>query len=153
MLALEDSDMNELAKRIHTLYFLATPHRGSDLAKTLGLMLKLSHSSKPYVGELERNSESIASINDSFRHISKNLHLWSFYETLESNIGGLQVLIVDPSSATLGYEKEKPVPVLADHRGISKFPNQDDPKYRTLRNHLVGTVDMISLEGNHNTCV
>lgn len=148
MLAREDTDLNEIANRIHTLYFLATPHRGADLAKTLEFVLKLSHSSKPYVNELERNSESIATINDSFRHVSKNLHLWSFYETLRSTIGGLQVLIVDQSSATLGYEKEKPVPLLADHRGISKYQNQEDSNYKTLRNHFVATIDMISSEGN-----
>lgn len=148
MLACEDTDLNEIASRIHTLYFLATPHRGADLAKTLEFLLKLSHSSKPYVNELERNSESIATINDSFRHVSKGLHLWSFYETIRSTIGGLQVLIVDQSSATLGYEKEKPVPLLADHRGISKFQNQEDSNYRTLRNHFVATIDAISSEGS-----
>src|SRR5215469_11463408 len=107
MLAREDPDLKDLASRIHTLYFLATPHQGSDLAKILVNILKVSYGPKPFVTELDRNSESIASINDSFRHYAEDLQLWSFYETVPTGFKLTNVIIVDKASATLGYPKEK----------------------------------------------
>ncbi|KAH8589976.1 hypothetical protein B0O99DRAFT_315745 [Bisporella sp. PMI_857] len=146
MSAREDSDFRELADRIHTIYFLATPHRGANLAKTLESILKVSYP-KSYVPELRPNSETIASINDSFRHVGKHLNLWSFYEKQKTTIAKkVSVLIVDESSATLGYEKEKPVPLDADHRTICKFQTPDDHNYRTLRNNFVRTIEDITAE-------
>lgn len=107
ILAREDHALKKLASRIHTLYFLATPHRGSDLTKTLVNILRVSYGQKPFVMELDRNSRSIASINDSFRHLAEDLQLWSFYETIPSNIVIKNAMIVDKTSAILGYAKER----------------------------------------------
>jgi len=148
MLAREDPDMKDLASRIHTLYFLATPHRGSDLAKILVNVLKVSYGTKPFVTELDRNSESIASINDSFRHYAQDLQLWSFYETVPSNFVLTNVIIVDKASATLGYAKERVSLLNADHCTICKFDQQTDPNYRTLHNAFITTIDTIISEGN-----
>lgn len=137
----------ELARRIHTLYFLATPHRGSELTKTLVNILKVSYGQKPYVTELDRNSGSIASINDSFRHFAEDLQLWSFYETLPSNLVVTSAIIVDKVSANLGYAKERTALLNADHRGVCKFDLPTDPNYKTLRNAFVTTVDSILSEG------
>ena len=56
-------------------------------------------------------------------------------------MGIISSLIVDPDSATLGYRKEKQIPMNADHRSICKFDTSSDPNYVTLRNALVSTVD------------
>jgi hypothetical protein len=148
MLAREDPDLKDLASRIHSLYFLATPHRGSDLAKILVNILKVSYGTKPFVTELERNSESIASINDSFRHCSEDLQLWSFYETVPSNFVLTKMIIVDKASATLGYAKERSSLLNADHCSICKFDQQTDPNYQTLRNAFITTIDTILSECN-----
>jgi hypothetical protein len=148
MLAQEDPGLRDLAHRIHTLYFLATPHRGSDLAKTLSNILQVSHGPKPFLRELDRSSETIASINDSFRHFSEGLQLWSFYETLPSNLVLAKALIVDKSSATLGYANERTLLLNADHRGVCKFDLPTDPNYQTLRKSFITTIDSILLEGN-----
>lgn len=153
LLAREDPELRELARRIHSLYFLATPHRGSHLARTLSNILQVSfgpvsYGAKPFVAELNRTSETIISINDSFRHFSDDIHLWSFYETTPSTIIGVDTMIVDKSSATLGYAKEHSSLLNADHRGVCKFDLQTDPNYQTLRKSFITTIDSILSEGN-----
>ncbi|OBT74634.1 hypothetical protein VF21_06396 [Pseudogymnoascus sp. 05NY08] len=151
LLAREDPDLRDLALRIHSLYFLATPHRGSHLAKTLSNILQVSfgpvsYGPKPFLGELNRTSETIISINDSFRHFSEDLQLWSFYETVPSNLVRMKILIVDKSSATLGYAREQSLLLNADHRGVCKFDRQSDPNYQTLRKSFITTIDSILSE-------
>lgn len=148
LLAMQNAEYKTLAKRVHAIYFLATPHRGSDLAKLLKNILQTVYSSPDYVGDLVRDSESIQSINDEFREYSADIDLWSFYETQKLNIGGVfSKLIVDPESAKLGYRGEKQIPMNADHRSICKFETKKDPNYATLRNALASTVNSISKLG------
>lgn len=64
--------------------FLATPHRGSDLAGMLNRVLTasfLTHKPKIYVSELKSGSQTIATMNDQFRHAAPDLDIISFYET------------------------------------------------------------------------
>lgn len=147
MLAKEDAAYENLIKRFHTMFFLATPHRGSDAAKLLKNILQIVYSSRAYVEDLVRNSGAIQSINDEFRKYSADIGLWSFYETQKMNIGGFNALIVDPDSATLGYREERQVPMEADHRSICKFETSSDPNYVILRNALAFTVNEISQLG------
>ncbi|KAL4970910.1 WD40 repeat-like protein [Aspergillus stella-maris] len=148
VIARQDPTLRDLAGRIHTIFFLATPHRGSDLAKTLLKILRVSLNQKPFVAELEKNSSTVASINDSFRHFSDDLQLWSFYETIPCNLFFSNALIVDKFSATLGYARERCSLLNADHRGICKFEQPGEPNYRTLRNALVATLETIYKEVN-----
>ncbi|KAF4631256.1 hypothetical protein G7Y89_g6870 [Cudoniella acicularis] len=141
MLAREAPELQHLANRINTLYFLATPHRGSDFSTTFSNILSISYGKKPFVNELKPSSKSTEMINDSFRQYAGDLQLWSFYETKPTM---LNAVIVEKSSATLGFPNEKSYPLNADHRGVCKFDRQTDPNYKTLRNALVTTVDTIS---------
>ncbi|KAL8792668.1 MAG: hypothetical protein Q9195_004728 [Heterodermia aff. obscurata] len=143
ILAREDPSLGNLAGRIHTLYFLATPHRGSDLTKTLTNILKVSYGQKAFVSDLEPNSSLINATNDSFRHHAEDLQLWSFYETFPSQILLTNALIVNKSSATLGYARERISPLNSDHRGVCKFDLPSDPNYKTLRNAFITTIDTI----------
>lgn len=144
MLARQGAAYKALTERFHTIYFLATPHRGSDSAKLLNNILHIAYSSRAYVADLERGSGAIQSINDEFRNYSADIDLWSFYETQKLKIGVLSTLIVDPESATLGYREEKQMPMNADHRSICKFETPTDPNYVILRNALASSVQSIS---------
>jgi len=44
--------------------------------------------------------------------------------------------LVEKESAILGYPQEKTSQLDADHHGVCKFKNIDDPKYILLRNML-----------------
>ena len=144
MLARQGAAYEALTERFHTMYFLATPHRGSDSAKLLNNILHFAYSSRAYVADLERGSGAVQSINDEFRNYSIDIDLWSFYETQKLKIGVISTLIVDPDSATLGYPGERQMPVNADHRSICKFDTPTDPNYVMLRNALASTVQIIS---------
>ncbi|PYH64510.1 NACHT and WD domain protein [Aspergillus vadensis CBS 113365] len=144
LLASQDTLFEKLVKRFHAIYFFATPHRGSDSAKLLENILKITHSSRAYVSDLKRGSSTIQSINDEFRNHSGKMELWSFYETYKLTVGLFSILIVDPDSATLGYREEQQIPLGADHRSICKFDAVTDPNYITVRNALALTVSRIS---------
>lgn len=146
MLAREDPNFKDLGSRFHSMYFLATPHRGADMARTLGNILKV-YGQKPYINELEPGSGLLSSINDSFRHYAQDLQLWSFYETLPTSLIVSTAIVVDKVSATLGYPYERVALLNADHRGICKFDRPSDPNYKTLRNAFSTTVEAISTEG------
>ena len=75
MLARQNAAYKMLSERVHTIYFLATPHRGSDSARLLNNILHIASSSRAYVADLEPESGAIQSINDEFRNYSTNLVL------------------------------------------------------------------------------
>lgn len=62
----------------------------------------MTFSAKEYVNDLIPNSGAIQAINDDFRHIFQDLRLWSFYESVKTNLGVSQALIVEKDSAILG---------------------------------------------------
>jgi pimeloyl-ACP methyl ester carboxylesterase len=147
ILAKQDASHAALTERFHTIYFFATPHRGSDSAKHLNNILQLAYSSRGYVADVKRGSKAIQSINSDFRKYAPDLDLWSFYETHKMSLGVFNVLIVDPDSAILGYPEERQIPMNADHRSICKFRAPTDSNYVTARNALASTVNDISQLG------
>jgi PGAP1-like protein len=99
----ENPLFQDIGQRIHSIYFLATPHRGSNLAQTLQNVLRSTLSgSKSFVSNLERGSEAINTLNDQFRHHCKNFAIHSFTESMPMNWGIGSGLVVDQQSATLG---------------------------------------------------
>jgi WD40 repeat protein/pimeloyl-ACP methyl ester carboxylesterase len=143
LLSRKDDSVSSFARRLHSIYFLATPHRGSDSAKLLKNILHMASTNRAYIDDLDRNSGAIQSLNDEFRNFSGQVKLWSFYETQKLNVGMTSRLIVDPDSAILGYKEEIQIPMNADHRSICKFDSPTDPNYIIIRNALASTVDDI----------
>ncbi|KAK8023124.1 WD40 repeat-like protein, partial [Apiospora marii] len=142
ILARQDASSKNIADRIQSIFFLGTPHRGSDLATILQSMLAVAWGSKPYVNDLLPNCATLAEINDVFRHYASDLRLWSFYETLPVNAKVLNKIVVEKYSATLGYGNEEIAAMDADHRHVCKFDSLSDPNYKKLRNALCTAVDL-----------
>lgn len=140
LLSRRDDFMSSFSRRLHSIHFLATPHRGSDSARLLKNVLQMASSNRAYIDDLDRNSGVIQSINDEFRNFSGEVKLWSFYETQKLNIGMMSRLTVDPDSAVLGYKDKMQIPMSADHRSICKFESPTDPNYVIIRNSLASTV-------------
>ena len=141
LLARQDPSHHKLATRIHSIFFLATPHRGADSAQLLSNMLKIAvlHGSKPYVDNLMPKSDAIQVINDGFRHAYQGIQLWSFFETVKTSIG----MIVEKDSAILDLPGERVQLSNADHRHVCKFDSPSDSNYCTLRNAFISTIDSI----------
>ncbi|KIY01780.1 uncharacterized protein Z520_01918 [Fonsecaea multimorphosa CBS 102226] len=76
MLAKHDTTLEPLTTRFRAMYFLATPHQGSDWAKVLDRMLSAFSLSPGFVEELKRGSAALQSINEEFRHYFDNFELF-----------------------------------------------------------------------------
>ena len=141
ILAQQFQEFESIADRVHAIFFLATPHRGSDLAALLTKILHLAHGARPFVQDLHRNSLATQSINDEFSHNCQKLQLFSFYETLPINYVIGKGLVVDKDLAVLGYRNERTAYMHANHRDICKYADRKDPNYLTVRNALASIVD------------
>jgi WD40 repeat protein len=141
ILARQFQEYETLARRVRTIFFLATPHRGADLAQLLTKILQIAPGPRPFVTDLHRNSLATQSINDEFPQHCQELQLYSFYETLPTSYGIGKSLVVDKDLATLGYPNERREYLNANHRNICKFVSPTDPNYLTLRNALASAID------------
>ena len=92
--SLHDPRYQDLNAQIKAVIFLSTPHRGSDMAKTLDSILSLwlsPFSQKSFIKDLMRGSATLADINEDFRHhVSSKLEVHSFYETKRTAIGSFK---------------------------------------------------------------
>ena len=140
ILAKQAGQFKALADRISHIFFLATPHRGADLAQLLSKILSIAPGSRPFVDDLNRNSLATQSINDEFPHHCQGLQLYSFYETLPIFGKGL---IVDKDLATLGYSNERTAYLNADHRDVARYLSHRDANYITVRNALAAAIGSV----------
>lgn len=84
-----DPDYEPIIKAISAITFLATPHRGTNLAEKLNRILQttLITNSKQYISDLAKNSFTLQKLNEQFRHVAPRLDIVSFYETQPTSIG------------------------------------------------------------------
>lgn len=159
------------------MFFLATPHRGSDYAAVLNNILKCFGvtgltSSREYLQDITAGSASTQVINSDFARIAKDLTVYSFYET-EPTIAGSSGLIVDKASAVLGTsapmaestwtswltvtglypDNEHIFYQHANHREICKFRTRQDSTYTKLKDALATAVEDLTKNGIHRTYV
>ncbi|KAI1741935.1 hypothetical protein F4680DRAFT_446481 [Xylaria scruposa] len=139
-----NDEFRDIISMIKSVLFLATPHRGTDLAETLNKILTSSifgHSPKDYVMELARKSPTIDELNESFRHHASKLHIFSFYETLSTSIGPLSTMVLEKDTAVLGYPRETPQPLSANHHDVCKFQSREDANYLSVLGALRSVVE------------
>ncbi|KAH6975963.1 NACHT and WD domain protein [Ilyonectria sp. MPI-CAGE-AT-0026] len=138
-------EVSEFQDRIRCIFFLATPHRGSNYAAMFNNILTVSGvmSSQPYISDLTTGSTSAQRINDDFLKYANDLTIFSFYETLPMNIRISSRIIVEKNSAILGCSNERVQYLNADHKDICKFDSREDPNYVTLKNALAGALQIL----------
>ena len=113
LLAYQDPGSQDLVRRIKAIFFLATPHRGSDSARLFNHILQASTflSSREYISDLSRDSPSSQAVSDKFSMIAEKFQLWSFYETLKTRVSSTTtILVVDRESAVLGRRQSAQLP-------------------------------------------
>ncbi|KAI0546158.1 WD40 repeat-like protein [Xylaria curta] len=139
LLATRNETYKDISSRIHSMYFLGTPHRGSDSAAYLKtyLSLPLPTGAKSFVKELMPDSQTIHDINYEFRYACAHLKLFSFFES--QPMAG--VMIVEKQSAVIGLPNEEEQYLPADHRHLCKFENDQDPGYLIVMRKLKATVE------------
>ena len=143
ILARQFKEHDAFAQRVSAIFFLATPHRGSNLAETLSRILQVTPGARPFVTDLHPNSVAIQAINDEFPHHCQGLQLYSFYETLQMSIGVKKFTVVPKESATMSYDNERSMYLQANHRDVCKYATKDDPNYLAVRNALASTLERV----------
>jgi WD40 repeat protein len=141
-----NNEFSEIVSMVKAVLFLATPHRGTDLAETLNKLLSSSvfgHSPKEYVTELARRSPTIDELNEAFRHHASKLQLFSFYETLATAAGPVSLMVLDKPTAVMGYPNEMPTPLNANHHDVCKFTSKRDPNYTSVIGALRSVADSV----------
>ncbi len=79
----------QITQNTIAIVFLATPHRGANLANILKTILNVSFSETEYVEDLSPDSQTIKDINDAFADRSKGLELASFWESTGMELAGV----------------------------------------------------------------
>jgi hypothetical protein len=100
--------------------------------------------------DLERDSQTLDRIRDSFRRIlgTRTLKIWSFVEEFSiSGVGRVRIpyervycelievfidQVVHGDSAIIDYSRETRGTIHADHIGMTKFSTRVDPGYRKV---------------------
>ena len=137
LLGQNDETYQDIIHSISAMVFLATPHRGTNLAEVLNRLLTvLFQPSQNFIADLNKSSPALEEINEQFRHIAPKLSIWSFYETLATPLGPMKLIVLDKDSSILGYTKEISRPLNADHHGVCKYSSPDDANYISVRNAL-----------------
>ncbi|KAL8848384.1 MAG: hypothetical protein Q9221_006583 [Calogaya cf. arnoldii] len=139
ILGRNDEQYKQCIGATSAVLFLSTPHRGTNLAELLNRILAVSvfnHSPKQYIAELRQNSPALQDINEQFRNIAPQLHLFSFYETQQTAVGPRRMMVLEKDSSILGYPNEISKALDADHHNVCKYTNQQDPNYISVRNAL-----------------
>ncbi|KAK0371404.1 hypothetical protein CLIM01_11241 [Colletotrichum limetticola] len=78
-------------------------------------------------------------INEDFRHVCKDLALWSFHEAVPT----AGFYIVDKESAVMGLQGERVEMIHADHRHVCKFHTTTDTNYRMLVDRFKTTIELV----------
>ena len=144
-----DKAYKDIVSSISAVIFLATPHRGSNLADDLGRLLKvLFQPPRDFVNDLKTSSPALEDLNEQFRHVAPNLSIWSFYETLVTPAahGLLNLMVLEKSSSVLGYANEISRPLNANHHTICKYSSPHDSNYISVRNALSFLVKSVRLK-------
>lgn len=146
MMARQKEEFKSLAQRVRAIVFLATPHRGANLAQLLSRVLNFAPGPRPFVKDLHRNSLATQSINDEFPQYSQELQLYSFYETLPMVNGLGKSLVVEKDAAVLGYPNETAAYLNANHREVCKYATRNDSNYRTVRDALASIIRRLRVD-------
>ena len=94
-----DARYATIIRSVKSVVFLSTPHRGSDLAAFLNRVLSLGFgpSPKQYIADLNEQGSFLRTINEQFRHVSNDLQIFSFYETLQTSLGVSSAVLYPPT--------------------------------------------------------
>ena len=96
----DGKELNDIAKRIRTLFFFATPHQNADsseLHKKIILCL-----APPQFANASRELGQLQEINKDFADLQNEIRLHSFYESLATQMGEFSGLVLEQAYATIG---------------------------------------------------
>jgi predicted alpha/beta hydrolase family esterase len=120
----KDNNKQKIIEQVKGIVFLATPHKGADLANYINKVSVLVRASIS-VEELQAHNPNLRSLNDWYVQNARNLSIITkvYYETIPVSGG---ILVVDADSANVGIEGVKATAIPANHIDIVKPKSKDD---------------------------
>jgi len=132
--------------RMHTsaILFLATPHRGADVAGMAAILANITNISltslapnvrSDIIKSLKKEAPELRSLARDFRGQTANIRIASFFE--EKRMLPFKERIVDDFSGVMDIAGERIVPMMdSDHRDICQFPDEKHHSYKRVLNVL-----------------
>ncbi|KAI0849164.1 hypothetical protein F5Y00DRAFT_236704 [Daldinia vernicosa] len=131
-------ELRSLIFDCHGIAFFATPHRGSSymsmphLRDSIQQLLFLqSPLPRSIARELKLGNKSLLRIHDQFMDLASELRIWTFYETVDSQLSGLGSSDIDEvhfsapltsiKSGLLGNRGEQALSLESDHAHCASF--------------------------------
>ncbi|KAI1482662.1 hypothetical protein F4774DRAFT_370522 [Daldinia eschscholtzii] len=115
--------------------FFGTPNRGSAaarwakaLASVLNIVSFNSDMNSTLLQNLEKQSNVLSNISESFLDRCEGLKIVSFYETRQ--LSGTGIMILPKKSALLFKSNETPIPLNTDHRSLCRFSTTEEDSER-----------------------
>ncbi|KAK4251417.1 hypothetical protein C7999DRAFT_10897 [Corynascus novoguineensis] len=139
LLALRETAFKPVADRVRSIFFLATPHRGAAIARIFSSFTSII-GPRPFFEDLYPQSDVVQALSENFPKESRNLQLFSFYESRPMSVGLNKVLIVDKASAVMNLPNERQTFLDANHRNMAMYATRTDSSYLAVRNALTTVV-------------
>ncbi|KAI6080943.1 hypothetical protein F4821DRAFT_250440 [Hypoxylon rubiginosum] len=148
--ASQKKELRHLIFDCHGIAFFSTPHRGSSYMSMPHLRESIQHLlylQKPLprsiARQLKLGNKSLLQMHDQFMDIASELHIWTFYETVDSQLSGLgssdfdevhfSAPLTSIKSGLVGSRGEQALSLESDHAHCASFgPNN----IRTMHSFL-----------------
>ena len=140
----EGTRLKGVAPTVYAICFLGTPHRGSKTASIgkVAYQVTVAATRRPnlkLLEGLERNSETLDRISDSFRQtlLKHDIKIYSFREEKETRKYVIfSSIVVDSDSAKFGDGKEEVASIPDNHSGMTKFESESSIGFKRVSAQL-----------------
>ena len=135
-----------IATSVKLVVYLATPHSGASLARTLNFLFP--HLSSPHIEALTNESGQLQELNDAYRAfaVDNEIKTIAYYEKFKSKGAAI---VVDSASADPGTPGTTAIPVDADHETICKPHSRNDPVYLGVRKHIAKLIESLEIKSSN----
>ncbi|KAF8849180.1 hypothetical protein BDZ45DRAFT_604762, partial [Acephala macrosclerotiorum] len=144
----KETRYKDILESVAGVVFLATPHKGADVAFWGTLLTKLANFAvagkirDDLLAGLKPKSKELGDICSQFVERGMKLQIFSLYERHVTP--GIESLVVDEFSAILHLPNETPIPIEADHRGMCKYMSSAGNNYHMVSECIMELVDSLA---------
>ncbi|KAI1812784.1 hypothetical protein GGS20DRAFT_516952 [Poronia punctata] len=150
-------DLMSLVFDCHGITFFATPHRGSSYLSMPGLRASIQQLlflerplPRSITDDLRLGCRTLLKLHDKFMDIASELRIWTFYETVDSQLSGLansefdevhfSAPITSIKSGLIGTRKEVALSLESDHAHCASFGPQN---LQIMHSYLIDLGDTV----------
>lgn len=117
------------------ILFMGTPHNGVASTSWLAMTKNaagVAGGPSQLLTALVRDSETLQNINDQFAPLTKQFHIFFFWEQLPTDLGMTRSYVVEEDSAAPIWDNTERSGMHANHSQMCKFADSKAPGYTTV---------------------